>query len=80
VLRGRLLTGHGERFLHHAVGAGDGAVADHALWWPPGKVAGRRLAPYLAEHDEAAAVGVAPKPAGLHVQIDLGRELAATPA
>jgi hypothetical protein len=24
-------------------------VADHVLWWPPGKVAGHYLAPYLGE-------------------------------
>jgi len=55
VLRGRLLTGRGERFLHHVAGGGggEGTVADHALWWPPGKVAGRRLAPYLAEREGA---------------------------
>jgi hypothetical protein len=32
-------------------------VSDHALWWPPSKIAGKRLAPYLAlrhaELDEA---------------------------
>jgi sulfide:quinone oxidoreductase len=78
VLRGRLLIGHGERFLHHVVGDGHGTVADHALWWPPGKVAGRRLGPYLATQDEAAALGVTPRPPGLDVQIDLDRELAPT--
>jgi sulfide:quinone oxidoreductase len=81
ILRGRLLTGRGERFLHHAVGdGGGGEVADHALWWPPGKVAGARLAPYLSQRDEAAGLGVAPKPAGIDVQIDLTRELKAAPA
>jgi sulfide:quinone oxidoreductase len=77
VLRGRLLTGRGERFMHHvaAGGGGDGTVADHALWWPPGKVAARRLAPYLAEHDEDAALGIAPNAPGLDVQVDLAREL-----
>jgi sulfide:quinone oxidoreductase len=79
VLRGRLLTGRSERYMHHvaAGGGGDGVVADHALWWPPEKVSGRRLSPYLAERDEAAALGVAAKPAGVDVQIDLARELAA---
>jgi sulfide:quinone oxidoreductase len=53
VLRGRLLTGHGERFLHHVAGGGggEGTVSDHALWSPGGKVAGRRLAPYLAARE-----------------------------
>jgi sulfide:quinone oxidoreductase len=81
VLRGRLLTGRGERFLHHvAGGGGDGDVAEHTLWWPPTKVAGRRLAPYLAESDEAASFGLEPPPAGIAVQTDLARELQATPA
>jgi len=82
VLRGRLLTWRGERYLHHVAGggSGDGEVADQALWWPPGKVAGRRLAPYLAERDEAAAVGQEPPPAGLAVQTDLTREFATPPA
>jgi sulfide:quinone oxidoreductase len=50
VLRGRLITGSSERFMHHVAGGGggDGAVSDEALWWPPAKVAARRLGPYLA--------------------------------
>ena len=77
VLRGRLLTARGERFLHHVAGGGggDGHVAGHALWWPPSKIAGRRLAPYLAERDEAVRLGDAPPPAGVAVQTDLRREL-----
>jgi len=77
VLRGRLMTGNGERYMHHVAGGGGGhgEVADHALWWPPGKVAGQRLAPYLAERDEASKLGEEPPPAGVAVQIDLAREL-----
>ncbi len=51
VLRGLLLTGAEPRFLRAEVSGGQGessASADHALWWPPGKIAGRYLAPYLA--------------------------------
>jgi len=77
VLRGQLLVGDGARFMHHvrAGGAGDGEVADHTLWWPPGKVAGRRLAPYLAERDEGAVAPAGDAIAGLAVQADLAREL-----
>lgn len=53
VLRGLLLTGEIPRFLRAelAGGRGETSVADtHALWWPPSKIAGRYLAPYLAEH------------------------------
>jgi sulfide:quinone oxidoreductase len=55
VLHGRLLTARGERFMHHVAGGGggDGTVADEALWSPPGKVAGRRLGPYLAAREPA---------------------------
>jgi len=73
VLRGRLLTARSERFLHHVPGggAGDGEVADHALWWPPGKVAGRRLAPYLAARDGEPELDSDAAPTGLPVRIDL---------
>ncbi len=72
VLRGQILLGHGTRFMHHVAGGEDkGTVADHTLWWPPGKVAGRLLAPYLAERDDAAVIGPEHVPAGLAVQTDL---------
>ena len=48
VLRGQLLTGARPQFLRHAVDRDDAdASTDHILWWPPAKVAGRYLAPYL---------------------------------
>jgi sulfide:quinone oxidoreductase len=77
VLRGRLLTGRQSRFMRYdaAGGGGEGTVEDHALWWPPSKIAGRRLAPYLAQRDEAAAAGPPPEAVGAAVQIDLTREL-----
>jgi len=80
VLRGRLLTGRSERFMRHVAGGGDGegTVAEHALWWPPGKVAGRRLAPYLARRDGAPSAAEAPTDPGVDVQVDLTPEL--TPA
>jgi sulfide:quinone oxidoreductase len=50
VLRGLLLTGGLPRFLR-SEGEGVGASVDtEALWWPPAKIVGRYLAPYLAEH------------------------------
>ena len=76
VLRGRLLTGHGPRWIRYdaAGGGGEGEVATHALWWPPGKVAGRWLAPWLAERDEEAVAGELPHVHGLPVQTDLHRD------
>jgi sulfide:quinone oxidoreductase len=81
VLRGQLLLGHGTRFMHHVSGGvnDEGTFADHTLWWPPGKVAGKRLAPYLAERDEAALLAPHEAPSGLAVQTDLVRELQPTP-
>ncbi len=50
VLRGMLLTGAVPRYLRHGPGAGeDETSAGEPLWWPPAKIAGRHLAPYLAE-------------------------------
>jgi sulfide:quinone oxidoreductase len=51
VLRAMLLTGGSPRYLRH--GATDrGQVSDDAPWWPPHKIAGRELAPYLTAHPE----------------------------
>jgi len=49
VLRGALLTSWGPRYLRAPVGAGESdSVSKSVLWWPPGKVAGRYLTPFLA--------------------------------
>jgi sulfide:quinone oxidoreductase len=51
VLRGLLLTGAQPQFLRAEVGGGTDeppTAEQFALWWPPSKIAGRRLAPYLA--------------------------------
>ncbi len=55
VLRGVLLTGRSRRWIRRDLGGTDeeGDTERHALWWPPTKVAGRYLAPYLAALDEA---------------------------
>ena len=79
VLRGLLLTGGAPLYLRAEL-SGDqeptarrlqGEVSGRALWWPPGKVAGRYLAPYLGTarpvdprseplRDRAAAAGASP--------------------
>jgi len=56
VMRGLLLTGGAPLYLRAELAAGSeptarrlrGEVSSRALWWPPGKVAGLHLAPYLA--------------------------------
>jgi sulfide:quinone oxidoreductase len=77
VLRGVLLTGRGQRWMRGPDDTGEGAAARHALFWPPTKIAGRYLAPYLAARDEAEALGRAPEPPGHAVQLDLEREVPA---
>jgi len=51
VLRGMLLTGADPRFLRHAAAGGDGESRFSAdrLWWPPTKVVGHYLGPWLAQ-------------------------------
>ena len=70
VLRGLLLTGSTPRYMRAEVSGGRGedwAVSEHALWWPPSKIAGRWLAPYLAlHHDELEDA-----PAGLPVDVEV---------
>jgi sulfide:quinone oxidoreductase len=70
VLRGLLLTGSTPRYMRAEVSGGRGEdwrVSDHALWWPPSKIAGKRLAPYLAlRHDELEN-----EPAGLPVDVEM---------
>lgn len=49
-LRGLLLTGLAPRFLRaDATGAGS-TIDTEPLWWPPAKIVGRYLAPFLAVH------------------------------
>ena len=49
VLRGLLLTGREPRYLRHAEdGDGGDAATTEPLWWPPAKIVGRHLAPFLA--------------------------------
>lgn len=54
VLRGKLLTAGSPRFLRDkSAGDGvDGQASTSALWWPPSKIVGHYLAPWLeGEHD-----------------------------
>jgi sulfide:quinone oxidoreductase len=80
VLRGRLLTGGRDRFVRFDAsgGGGGGQTGPQALWWPPGKVAGRWLAPWLATRDDAAVGEQLPHVGGLAVQTDLMQDVIAT--
>jgi sulfide:quinone oxidoreductase len=73
VLRGVLLTGRGQAWMRKLPGEGDpaGEAQRRALFWPPTKIAGRYLSPYVAELDRAQALGEAPQPSGQPVDLDL---------
>jgi sulfide:quinone oxidoreductase len=65
VLRGALLTGASPLYLRADISgcAGDDStVSTRAAWWPPNKLSGRYLAPYLSRQTGAAA-DVMPPPA-----------------
>jgi sulfide:quinone oxidoreductase len=49
VLRGLLLTGMAPRYLRAEAGTRPG-IDIEPLWWPPAKIVGRYLAPFLATH------------------------------
>jgi len=74
----RTATGFGadvRESVFHRVG---GVVSRRPLWWPPGKVAGLWIGPYLAARDRTAPGEAAPAPApdgGIPLQTDLGPAL-----
>src|SRR5436190_2461133 len=76
VLRGLLLTGRRPRYLRHELtgGAGDASSASpEPLWWPPAKIVGRYLAPFLgafAGVESPPEAPVAPGSVAVEVQLD----------
>jgi sulfide:quinone oxidoreductase len=76
VLRGMMLTGRGPTWMRHEpAGAGDGTTLRRALWWPPTKIAGRYLSPYLTALSGTESVADGGRPDGQPVELDLEREL-----
>jgi sulfide:quinone oxidoreductase len=58
ILRGVLLTGGPARYLRADISGAagdDSTISGEALWWPPDKIAGRYLAPYLSRQVGDAA-------------------------
>jgi sulfide:quinone oxidoreductase len=72
VLRGVLMTGGDPEFMSKEIGGGDGEgmAAAQRLWWPPVKIAGRYLAPYLSARDPDLAIGPASTSAA-NVEVDV---------
>jgi sulfide:quinone oxidoreductase len=48
-LRAALLTGDGPLYMRAGLGIEGGVTSRTPLWWPPGKVAGKYLTPFVAE-------------------------------
>jgi sulfide:quinone oxidoreductase len=74
VLRGLLLTGQTPRYLRNEPHGGRGnasTVAREALWWPPNKIVGRYLAPFLARYCELEIQPPADAAGALEIEIDL---------
>jgi sulfide:quinone oxidoreductase len=72
VLRGLLLTGMVPRFLRSEPGTPRSLVDTEPLWWPPAKIVGRHLAPFLAKHLGLSELG--PNAAdrdGIPVEVEL---------
>ena len=74
VLRGMLLTGGDAQFLRRELSDvhGEGDSAAHPLWWPPSKIAGRYLSPYLLGREEDEVLSAAP---GTHHEVALAHGL-----
>jgi sulfide:quinone oxidoreductase len=70
VLRGMLFTGEDPLFMRSGVTGADPGIAGawYPLWWPPTKIAGRYLAPYLFERDEDEVLG---RPPAGFVDVDI---------
>ena len=77
VLRGVLLTGRGKAWLRGPHDDDPGAAERRALFWPPTKIAGRYLSPYLLALESSETVGQAPEPDGQPVDLDLERDVPA---
>ena len=76
VLRGLLLTGEAPAFLRAELGGGTGdtsVATGELLWWPPGKIVGRYLAPFLAER--AGAILAPPSGEALPVHVEVASSL-----
>lgn len=86
VLRGLLLTGAEPQYLRRDLSDGGEGEPEWAsatpIWWPPTKIVGRRIAPFLASLAGEGPVSDVPEPAGLPVEVALDRnavERLATP-
>jgi sulfide:quinone oxidoreductase len=74
VLRGLLLTGGAPRYLRSKPHGGHGntsTVTGEPLWWPPSKIVGRYLAPFLARYGGLEIHPPTDLTGALEIEIDL---------
>ncbi len=74
VLRGVLSTGAASRYLRADISGGagdDSTISTEPLWWPPNKLCGRYLAPYLSRPTDDGGDGMRPRQDGIPVEIAL---------
>jgi sulfide:quinone oxidoreductase len=71
VLRGLLLTGLTPRFLRSELGRHETELDTEALWWPPAKIVGRYLAPFLAAQMHVSTSP--PRSEGVEIDVELER-------
>jgi sulfide:quinone oxidoreductase len=78
VLKGVLYTDHAPAYLRATL-AGEGSEPRaYSMWWPPSKIAGRHLAPYLTTRAGAPrAPEVRPDRDGIAVDVDVPRAVRA---
>jgi len=79
VLRGLLVTGEESLSMRHSPGggSGEGLISADRLWWPPHKVGGRYLAPFL--EGTIARGDLEPPSRSLEVEVELPSEWHAQP-
>lgn len=75
ILRGLLLTGEGPQYLRGELMPAGPAEASHVstepLWWPPTKIVGRHLAPFLANLTGSEPPDEPTPTAGVAVNVEL---------
>jgi sulfide:quinone oxidoreductase len=75
VLRGLLLTGLRPRYLRSEGSSRPSIVDTQPLWWPPAKIVGRYLSPFLADHLGLARESTRPAGAdAVPVEVALNRD------
>jgi len=78
VLRGVLYTDGAPTYLRSAHGGTASEPRAYSMWWPPSKIAGRHLAPYLATRaGMPRAPEQRPEGEGVQVSVDIARAAAA---